>query len=62
MCIRDRKECKCRQNFPKKVVPHVSSSPRVTCPGIAKLLDLPVTGRRDMTGAIAPSRQDEYCS
>ena len=34
----------------------------MVCPGIAKLLDLPVTGRRDMTGAIAPSREDEYCS
>ena len=56
------KECKCRQGFPKKVHPQVSSRPRVVCPGIAKLLDLPVTGRRDMTGAIAPSREDEYCS
>ena len=42
--------------------PKVSDRPRVVCPGIAKLLDLPITGRRDMSGAITPSRHDEYCS
>eukprot|EP00973_Karenia_brevis_P057328 7973945-Karenia_brevis.AAC.1 len=56
------KECKCRQGFPKKVRPQVSNRPRVVCSGIAKLLDLPITGRRDMKGAIAPSREDEYGS
>ena len=53
-----QKQCKCRQGFPKKVNHH----PRIVCAGIAKLLDLPITGRRDMTGAISPSRHDEYCS
>ena len=57
-----KKECKCRQGFPKKVHPKVSDRPRVVCPGIAKLLDLPITGRRNMSEAITPSRLDEYCS
>ena len=40
----------------------MSTRPRVVCKGIATVLDLPVTGRRDMTGTIAPAREDEYCS
>ena len=48
--------------FPKKIHPLYSKQPRVICPGIAKMLDLPVTGRRDMSGAIATTREDEYCS
>ena len=48
--------------FPKKVHALFSNRPRVVCKGIAAALDLPVSGRRDMTGTIAPMRGDEYCS
>ena len=48
--------------FPKKVHAWFSNRPRVVCKGIAAALDLPMSGRRDMTGTIAPIREDEYCS
>ena len=59
---KSKKECKCRMGFPKKVHPLFSSRPRVVCKGIAALLDLPLTGRRDMSGSIAPTRENKYCS
>jgi hypothetical protein len=48
----------CRHSFPK--TKQMSARVKLVCPGVAKLHDLRITGRRNALGSLLGKRQDEW--
>ena len=59
----------CKRGFPKHVfrtrdgkLDEKRVRPRIICPGVARIMKMRCSGRRNMLGAIAGKRRDEYFS